>query len=168
MLPTSTSCYTWAVTGILVLWLAQMGWLGWRFAPEGRELVQRLLSGQVGEAVRQEEPFPQGLAQIKEIVPPSATYVFLDHYEAGKENVARYLLYPRRHVLLPPHITPMPLFNRLIREDATYLIVRNDPPPAAQYYLNNPRHPGFQHLLDSSAGTLYRVQPHLLVGGYYD
>ncbi|MBW1917747.1 MAG: hypothetical protein JRI57_06960 [Deltaproteobacteria bacterium] len=158
----------WAVITILALWLAQIGWLGWRFAPEGRDLVQRLLAGQVGAAVRQQEPFFQGLTEIQEIIPASATYVFLDKYEAGKENEVRYLLYPRRHVLLPPHITPTPLFNRLIREQAAYLIVRGDMPPAAQYYLNNPSHPGFQSLLETSAGAVYRVRSQLLVRGYYD
>lgn len=158
----------WLVTVILALWLAQVGWLSWWFAPEGKDLINRLLTGQIGAAIRQEEPFSQGLAEVQKIIPPAATYVFLDRYEAGKENKARYLLYPRRHILLNPQIRPAPLFDRLVREQAEYLIIRDGLPPAARYFLEYPNHPAFHYLMESKAGTVYRVRPDLLVGGFYD
>jgi hypothetical protein len=158
----------WPLTIILTLWLIQIVWLGWRFAPEGADLARRLIQGQIGAAVRQEQPFFQGLAELEKIIPASTTYVFLDRYEDGKEIQVRYILYPRRQVLLPPHINPSTLFDCLVREQAAYLILRKDMQPLALKFLEPDSHPVFRGVSISGLGTVYRVQHHRLVGGFYD
>lgn len=159
---------TWLPFIILALWLAQVGWLGWRFAPEAAELTERLFRGQIGDAMRHADPFYQGLAALADSMPPEATYVFLDRYEAGKEIEARYFLYPRRHVLLRPQASPAVLFNRLVQEKAGYLIIRRGNRAAALSYLEKPSHPAFQRLKTSPAGVLYKVQYQRLVKDFHD
>ena len=56
----------------------------------------------VGAAIRQEDPLYPWAKALSAVIPPDATYVFLDNYEAGKEIEVRYFLAPRRHILLPP------------------------------------------------------------------
>jgi hypothetical protein len=63
----------WLVRLVLGLWGLQVLWLIWHFGPEARDLAQRALRGEVGGAIRQEEPLYRWAAALQTIIPPSAT-----------------------------------------------------------------------------------------------
>ena len=87
---------------LLVLWGLQVIWLFWHFGPEARDLVRRTAHQDVGATIRRENPLYPWAKALSAVIPPDASYVFLDHYEAGKEIEVRYFLAPRRHVLMAP------------------------------------------------------------------
>ncbi|MEW6659073.1 MAG: hypothetical protein AB1424_10460 [Thermodesulfobacteriota bacterium] len=158
---------TWAVRLLLLLWALQLMWLAWFFAPEVQDLAWRLASYRTGAAIRQEDPFYRWLLALAEVIPPQATYVFLDNYEAGKEIEARYHLTPRRHVLLPPAIPPDFLFYALRQEKASYLIIREgdrswDSQEAVE------QSPAFRAMPGPGPGLLFRVDYTRLLGRFYD
>ncbi len=153
---------------ILVLWGLQILWLFWHFAPEVQDLSRRLAKHQVGAAIRQTDPLYRWSTALAALIPPDATYVFLDHYEAGKENEVRYFLAPRRHILLPPEASAPYLFYVLHQEQASFLIIREG---------DRPLGPGAQAAVQSQAlrelavpgpGKVFRVDHQRLRWGFYD
>lgn len=153
---------------ILLLWLVQLAWLAWHFAPEAVDLTQRLISGRLGEAVRQEDPFYQWLGEVKELLPAGSTYIFVDCYEAGKDIQARYFLYPRKMVALNPLATPTVLFEEINKERVEYLVLRECNLYPQWQFLFQPGSPVFQPLPESGAGMVFRVDPCKVKGGFYD
>jgi hypothetical protein len=154
--------------GILFLWLVQLGWLTWHFAPEALDLTQRLVSGRIGEVVRQEDPYYQWLGEIKELLPPESTYIFVDCYEAARDIQTRYILYPRKMVTLNPLATPTVLFEEIKKERAEYLVLRECNLYPHWQFLFEPGNAVFQALPESGAGMVFRVEPHKVTGGFYD
>ncbi len=158
----------WLIRGALFIWGLQIIWLGWHFAPEARDLAWRVAQRQVGTAIRQEDPFFKWFAALATLIPPHATYVFLDDYEAGKEIQARYVLSPRRHILLPPEVPASYLFYTLRREKATFLIIRNQengPAPAARVAAHCP---ALKPVPLPGPGLVFRVDYSRLTGDFYD
>jgi hypothetical protein len=153
---------------ITILWLLQVGWLGWWFAPEAQDIAVRLGNGQIGEAIRSNDPFFQWMAELRTIIPPWATYVWVDCYEAGQDIVARYSLYPRRFERALPTTTPSVLFDLLVRHQASFLIVRDCNLPSFLNYLENPQNPALVRLPIAGPGLVYRVDYPRLIGGFYD
>src|SRR4030042_1727416 len=119
----------WLVWLVLGLWGLQVLWLIWHFGPEATDLARRAARGDVGAAIRQEEPLYRWAAALQAIIPQSATYVFLDDYAAGKEIEVRYHLAPRRHLLLSPQGPASFLFYTLHQEPAAFLLIRESPTP---------------------------------------
>ncbi len=157
----------WAVGLLLLLWALQLLWLGRHFAPEVRDLAWRLASSSTGAAVRQEDSFYRWLQALAGVIPPQATYIFLDDYQAGKEIVARYHLLPRRHVLLSPDVSPGFLFYSLRQEKASYLIIREgdrswDSKEAVG------KSPAFKPVAVPGPGLVFRVDYARLLGSFYD
>jgi hypothetical protein len=153
---------------VLLLWGAQVAWLAWFFGPEVGDLSRRLAEGKVGQAVRQADPFYCWLTALAQVMPPEASYVFLDDYEAGREIEARYHLAPRRHLLLSPGVPASFLFYALRQEKASFLIIRDRARPLG---------PGARTLLASPAvelldlpgpGLVFRVDYQRLHGDFYD
>ena len=104
-------------------------WLIWHFGPEAGDLARRLARGDVGAAIRQEDPLYRWAAALQAVIPESAAYVFLDDYTAGKEIEIRYYLAPRRHLLLSPELPAGFLFYALHQEHAAFLLIRESPTP---------------------------------------
>lgn len=154
----------WLFTG---LWVLQIIWLAWYFAPEFQDLAWRVTQQRTGVAVRREDSFYRWLEGLARIMPPRATYVFLDNYQAGKEIEARYHLIPRRHLLLSPEAPPSFLFYALRREKASWLILREGDKPweSADAVKNSP---AFHLLPDPGPGLVFKVDYHLLLGRFYD
>ena len=153
---------------LAVLWLVQVGWLAWHFAPDVADLAQRLASGRTGEAVRREEPFFQWLKHLQALMPPQSTYIFVDCYEAGKDIEARYFLYPRRIVRLHPTATPSVLYDKIKQERADFLVLRECNLYPQWQFLFAKDHPLFQACLESGPGLVFRVEHQLVRGGFYD
>jgi hypothetical protein len=149
------------------LWVIQIIWLGWYFAPEARELTWRLARQRTGAAIRQEDSFYQWLLALAAIIPPRDTYLFLDNYEAGKEIEARYHLTPRRHVLLPPEVSPGFLFYSLRQEKASFLVIREGDKPWESIDAVK-ESPAFSLLPVPGPGLVFRVDYQRLTGGFYD
>ncbi len=165
----TTTWKSWFIRGVLLLWGLQVIWLAFHFAPEIKDLVWRLPRGDVGAAVRQEDPLYQWLRHVKAVIPEHATYVFLDNYEAGKEIEARYILAPRRHILLPPRVPADFLFYVISQEKASFLILRDrqEPlDPAVQTALRNS--PVFRPVDLPGPGAVFRVDHRPLQWGFYD
>ena len=158
---------TWAVRLLLLFWVLQLLWLGWYFAPEVQDLAWRLASHRTGGAIRREDSYYRWLQVLAAIIPPRATYVFLDNYEAGKEIEARYHLTPRRHVLLPPEAPPDFLFYTLRQEKASYLIIREEDQSWASKDAVA-QSPAFQAVPVPGPGLLFRVDYTRLLGRFYD
>lgn len=154
----------WLFTG---LWILQVIWLGWYFAPEARELVWRLARQHTGAAIRQEDSFYRWLLALAAIIPPRDTYIFLDNYEAGKEIEARYHLTPRRHVLLPPEVSPNFLFYTLSQEKASFLIIREGDKSWESIDAVK-ESAAFRLLPVPGPGLVFRVDRERLLGGFYD
>ncbi len=153
---------------ILGLWLVQLGWLAWHFAPEAVDVTRRLAGGRTGEVVRQEDPYYRWLRELKEMLPPASTYIFVDCYEAGKDIEARYHLYPRKMVRLNPLATPSVLFEEINKEQAGYLILRECNLYPQWQFLFHPENSVFQALPESGAGMVFKVDPRQVTGGFYD
>jgi hypothetical protein len=158
----------WLIKAVALLWVLQVGWLAWHFAPEAWELAGRAGGGRIGEAIRQEDPFYQWLTALAEVMPPEATYVFLDNYEAGKEIEARYQLTPRRHILLPPDVPPSFLFYTLRQERASFLIIREGGKPLGPGAQAALRSPAFHPVKLAGPGLVFRVDYNRLLAGFYD
>ncbi len=165
---TSKTWRHWLVRLILGLWGLQILWLVWHFAPEAGDLGRKLAQGQVGGAIRQEEPLYQWAGALKTIIPPSAAYVFLDDYAAGKEIEVRYFMAPRRHILLAPDIPASFLFYALHQEDATFLVIREGDKPLGPGVQAARHAPPFQKLNLPGPGLAFRVDPRRLPWGFYD
>jgi hypothetical protein len=158
----------WLVGLIVALWGLQIIWLCWHFAPEAGDLVQRAARGDLGGAIRQEEPLYRWAAELKAVIPAQATYVFLDDYAAGKAIQVRYFLAPRRQIRLAPNLPASFLFYELHQNQASFLIIRrSDQPlgPGAQAALASP---AFQRLNLPGPGLVFRVDARLLPWGFYD
>jgi hypothetical protein len=158
----------WLVKLLLMLWGLQILWLAWHFGPEGRELAWRLGQERCGPVIRQEDDFFCWLMALAGVMPPSATYVFVDKYEAGKEIEARYHLTPRRHILVNPKTPPSFLFYALRQEQATFLVIRAADlslGPGVQAAANSP---AFAPVKIEGPGKVFRVDPSRLAGGFYD
>lgn len=153
---------------VLVLWLGQLVWLAWHFAPEAVDLTQRLASGRTGAAVRQEDSFYLWLTEIKDMLPDASTYIFVDCYEAGKDIEARYHLYPRQMVRLHPLATPTVLFEEIKKAGAAFLVLRECNLYPQWQFLFQPENPVFQALPVSGPGMVFKVDPQRVTGGFYD
>jgi hypothetical protein len=158
----------WLVRLVLVLFVLQLGWLVWQLRGDIGDMARRGWFHTWGPAVRQEDPFYRWVAELDRDIPPGVTYLFLDNYEAGKEVEARYHLFPREHLLLLPESSPSLLFYTLRQNHVTYIFVRDAKLPPG---------PGLQAVLDLGAaqllnlpgpGLVYRVDPKLIKGGFYD
>jgi hypothetical protein len=156
------------IRGVLLLWALQVIWLFCHFEPEMRDLARRLAAGDVGPAIRQEEPLYPWLKSLAVIIPEQATYVFLDDYEAGKEIEAHYYLAPRRHILLPPQVPADFLFYVLHQEKASFLIIRDRQQPLGPGAQAARSSPAFRPLDLPGPGLAFRVDPGLLGWGFYD
>lgn len=153
---------------LLLLWGLQLIWLVWYFGPDGGELAFRVTRNQVGPAVRQADPFYCWLTALVAVIPPKATYLFVDDYEAGKEIEARYHLVPRRHILLSPKAPPSFLFQALRQEQATFLVVRfGDQPPGLSVQAAASS-PAFHPVIVPGPGKVFQVDFKRLLGGFYD
>ncbi|MCX5892857.1 MAG: hypothetical protein NTW80_07800 [Deltaproteobacteria bacterium] len=153
---------------LFILWGLQILWLFWHFAPEAGDLIRRSVQWDVGAAIRRENPLYPWAQVLSAIIPPDASYVFLDNYEAGKEIEVRYFLAPRRHILLAPEAPASFLFYTLHQEQASFLLIRERDKPLG---------PGVQAALRSGAlepldlpgpGLAYRVDYTRLRWGFYD
>jgi hypothetical protein len=153
---------------LLGLWLGQVAWLAWHFAPEVLDLTSRLAGGRIGEAVRQEDPFYTWLDEVKAMVPDTGTYIFVDCYEAGKDIQARYYLYPRKIVRLNPLATPTVLFDEISRKGADFLVLRECNLYPQWQFLFQPDNPVFQALPETGPGMVFKVDPQRVRGGFYD
>jgi hypothetical protein len=152
----------------LFLWGLNLLYLAWHFAPEAGEAGQWLVQGTWGEAVRQEDPLYRWAANLQEIIPPRATYVFLDRYEAGKEIEAAYFLYPRRHLLLAPQAPASFLYFDLGRYQASFLLLRDPDQPTAPSTKAAMRSAAFQPVGVPGPGLVFKVNHRLLHGDFYD
>jgi hypothetical protein len=158
----------WLVRLVLGLWGLQVLWLIWHFGPEAADLAQRAARGNVGSAIRQEEPLYRWATALRAVIPESATYVFLDDYAAGKEIEVRYYLAPRRHILQAPDLPASFLFYALHQEHANFLLLRETgkpPGPGVQAALQSP---AFQPLEIPGPGLAFRVDYSRLRWGFYD
>jgi len=158
----------WMFRLIIGLWVLQLVWLPWFFRLEIKDVAGRVWSSSGGEAIRQEYPFYRWLLTLHSVIPPEATYVFLDNYEAGKEIEARYHLFPRRHLLLLPQSPPSLLFHTLRQYGVSYILVRDEaqslgPGIAAAVKLG-----AAKRLTLPGPGLVFRVDPGRIVGGFYD
>jgi hypothetical protein len=153
---------------ILALWFVQMVWLAWHFAPEAADLTCRLATCRTGEAVRREEPYYRWLEEVKALLPPSSTYIFVDCYEAGKDIAAGYILYPRKIDTMNPMATPSALFEKIKKEQAEYLILRECNLYPQWQFLFQPDNPVFHRLAVSGPGLVFKVDLQKLTGGFYD
>jgi len=149
------------------LWGLQVVWLAWYFAPEVQDVAWRLAQDRTGAAIRQEDSYYRWLLSLAAIIPPQASYVFLDNYQAGKEIEARYHLAPRRHTLLTPDVSPGFLFYTLCQEKASYLIIREgDKPWESADAVHNSA--GFRLLPTPGPGLIFQVDHTRLAGKFYD
>jgi hypothetical protein len=158
----------WLLRLVLVLFVVQLGWLVWQLRGDIGDMARRGWHHSWGMAIRQEDPFYRWVSELSWVVPPETTYLFLDNYEAGKEVEARYQLFPRQHLLLLPESPPSLLFYTLRQNHVTYIFVRDaklPPGPGLQAALNL----GAAKPLDlPGPGAVYRVDPKLIKGGFYD
>jgi len=159
---------SWLTRLILILWGLQVFWLIWHFTPEAQDLARRIGQKTWGETVRQEDPFYRWLMRLAQVMPPGATYIFLDNYEAGKEIEARYLLYPRQRILLPPTAPPSFLFYAGRYYQATFLLVRDKNAPLEPEMQAVLPSPAFQALDLAGPGLVFRVDYSRLQGFFYD
>ena len=162
------SWHRWLLGLVLAFFVLQLGWLVWQLRGDLGDMARRGWSHTWGTAVREEDPFYRWVAELDRDVPPGVTYLFLDNYEAGKEIEVRYHLYPRQHLLLLPESAPSLLFYTLRQNNVTYIFVRDAKQPPG---------PGLKAALDLGAATrlnlpgpglVYRVDPKVISGGFYD
>jgi hypothetical protein len=158
----------WLIGLVLGLWGLQVPWLIWHFGPEAADLAQRAARGNVGSAIRQEEPLYRWATALRAIIPESATYVFLDDYAAGKEIEVRYYLAPRRHILLAPEVPASFLFYALHQEHAAFLLIRESQKPLGPGALAARLSPAFQPVKIPGPGLVVRVDYSRLRWGFYD
>ena len=155
----------WCASGACKL---QVLWLIWHFGPEACDLARRAARGDVGAAIRQEDPLYRWTAALKAIIPESATYVFLDDYAAGKEIEVRYHLAPRRHILLSPELPASFLFYALHQEHAAFLLIRESQAPLGPGSRAALDSPAFHRVILPGPGLVFRVDADRLGWGFYD
>ena len=158
----------WLVRLILGLWGLQVLWLIWHFGPEAGDVARRVAHGEVGAAIRQEDPLYRWATALKAFIPEPATYVFLDDYAAGKEIQVRYYMAPRRHILLSPEVPASFLFYTLHQEAASFLLVREAGEPLGSGAQAALHCPAFQPVNLPGPGQIFRVDSKLLSWGFYD
>jgi hypothetical protein len=158
----------WLIKLLLIFWGLQILWLIRHFGPDGRELAWRLSQDRGGPVIRQEDVFYRWLTALAAVMPPSATYVFVDDYEAGKEIEARYHLTPRRHILLSPKAPPSFLYYALRQERATFLVIRATDQPLGPGVRAAANSTAFASMKIEGPGKVFRVDPTRLAGGFYD
>lgn len=158
----------WLIRLILLLWGLQVLWLGWHFGPEAGDLARRISQGDVGATIRQADPFYRWIASLAPLIPPGASYVFLDNYEAGKEIEARYFLAPRRHFLLRPEVPPGFLFYALHQNQAAFLIIRDRAEPLGPGTQAALQSPAVKEIPLPGSGRVFRVDAAALGWGFYD
>ena len=158
----------WLVRLLIVLWSLQVLWLFWHFAPEAGDLARKIAHRDVGVAMRQEDPLYRWADALKAVIPPDATYVFLDDYAAGKEIKMRYFLAPRRHILKPPNLPASFLFYTLHQENAAFLVLRNQTKRVGLGVQAALCGPAFQPLQEPGPGRAFRVDAGRLRWGFYD
>jgi len=158
----------WLMRLLLALWGLQVLWLIWHFAPEAGRMVRRLAHQDVGVASRQDDPLYRWAQALKAVIPPQATYVFLDNYAAGKAIEVRYFLTPRRHILKPPNIPASFLFYTLHQQGASFLILRGAPQPVGPGVQAALHCPAVQPLNLPGPGRVFRVDARVLKWGFYD
>lgn len=160
--------FPWLLRLFLVAWALQAVLVLWELGPEIMDTGRRLLSGPRGAAVRLEDPFYRWVEELARVIPPEATYLFLDRYERGKEIEARYHLFPRRHVLGAPHLPPTYLFYLLRHYNAGFLVAHTAPEPLSPEVARAVRSPAFSSFPPSGRGRVFRVEVHRLQGDFYD
>jgi hypothetical protein len=153
---------------ILILWVAQLAWLTWHFGPEAVDLGRRLATGRAGEAVRLEDAYYCWVQELKSLLPPSSTYIFVDCYEAGKDIEAQYFLHPRKMVPLNPLATPTVLFEKIKQEQADFVVLRECNLYPHWQFMFQPENPVFHALPASGPGMVFKVDSRRLTGGFYD
>jgi hypothetical protein len=158
----------WLVGLILGLWGLQVLWLIWHFGPEAADLAQRATRGEIGNAIRQEEPLYRWATALQAVIPESAAYVFLDDYAAGKEIEVRYYLTPRRHILQAPDLPASFLFFVLHQEQAAFLLIRETQEPLGPGVKAALQSPAFQPVKIPGPGLAFRVDFSRLGWGFYD
>jgi hypothetical protein len=158
----------WIIKVVLFLWGLQLIWLCAYFGPEVKDLAQRLAHGDVGAAVRREDPLYAWSKSLAGIIPETAAYVFLDNYEAGKEIEAHYFLIPRRHILLVPDMPADFLFYVLHQEKASFLLIRDRSLPLGSGVQAAQGSPAFRALDLAGPGLVFRVDHDSLQWGFYD
>jgi hypothetical protein len=158
----------WLLGLILVIWVLQVAWLGWHLREEIGDVARRAWNHAWGEVVRQEDPFYRWLVELKQVIPPDATYLFVDNYETGKEIEARYHLFPRRHLLLSPQAPPSLLFHSLRQHQVSYLLVQDAKRPPGSGLIAAMEVGVAKQLPVPGPGLAFRVDPTLITGGFYD
>jgi hypothetical protein len=158
----------WLLGLILGLWGLQIFWLIWHFGPEAGDIARRTARGDVGAAIRQEDPLYRWAALLKTVIPEHAAYVFLDDYAAGKEIEVRYHLAPRRHLLLSPAAPASFLFFALHQEHAAFLISREAREPLEPGLQAALHSPAFRRVTLPGPGLVFRVDADRLGWGFYD
>jgi hypothetical protein len=167
-MPHLRSWKSWIIKVALLLWGLQLIWLCAYFGPEVKDLAQRLAHGDVGAAVRREDPLYAWSKSLAAIIPGNAAYVFLDNYEAGKEIEAHYFLIPRRHILLTPDVPADFLFYVLHQERASFLLIRDRRQPLGSGVKAAQGSPAFRALDLPGPGLAFRVNYDSLKWGFYD
>jgi hypothetical protein len=158
----------WLVGLIVALWSLQILWLIWHFSPEARDLVQRAARGDLGGALRQEEPLYRWAAHLQPVIPEHGTYVFLDNYAAGKYIQVRYFLAPRRQIRLAPDVPASFLFYVLHQNQASFLLIRKSGKPLGPGARAALASPALHRLNLPGPGLVFRVDARLLPWGFYD
>jgi len=158
----------WLVRLILGLWGLQVLWLIWHFGPEAGDMARRVAHGEVGAAIRQEDPLYHWAAKLKAVIPQHATYVFLDDYAAGKEIQVRYYLAPRRHILMSPNVPASFLFYTLHQDNASFLLIRKPTHPLGPGARAVRGSPAFHQVTLPGPGQVFQVDSKLLRWGFYD
>ncbi len=156
----------WAILGLL--WLGQLAYLSWHFAPETVTLVQDLAAGRWGGGPAAAEPLAQEAEKLAALLPPTATYLFLDYYEAARDIKIRYLLYPRRQVRLEPRVTPTRLYAEIKRRQAEYLVLPRQVVFLGLDFLFSPEPEPFRPLTGDLDALVFQVEPQRLRGTFYD
>lgn len=153
---------------VLLGWLGQGGWLLWHFAPETKDLIQRLATGTGGEAVRAEDPVAREAKLLACLIPPTATYLYLDHYESGRYLPLRYLLHPRRQVRLDPSLTPSRLYAELQRHQAEFVVLAADTTYPWLDFLFGATPGPFERLWEAAPAVVFRVRLEQVRHPFYD
>jgi len=168
MTPVSLKLRHFLVRSAIGLWILQLGWLAWHFAPEVRELPGQLRSAGPGPAHESQGFFDSWLAALAQVIPPSATYILVDCYETGNYAKIRYDLYPRRQIRLDPKATPTLLFEEIKQYGATYIVVGGCQLSPSWQFLLQPQLGLFHPLLATGLGQVYQADPVRLTAGFYD
>ncbi len=152
----------------LILWLLQVAWLVWRFAPEAAELWPRLWQAGAGERQASGDPLETWLQAVAQVIPPESTYILVDCYETGQYAKMRYQLYPRRQIRLEPQTTPTLLFTTIRQEGARFLMVGGCNLAEHWQFLWQKEPEVFRPVPTSGPGLIFQVDPTQLMGGFYD